>query len=368
MHGELIQELQPCQHQMHADCINNWLITPAAAKLECPSCRQPFKNRSSALDSMSSEDRATTLAAMPFGDRGHAAEEYGARNVAAFVIMKPEQRRTKLAALSAVDRAAILAAMSPEDEADALAVMDQSDRATSLAMILQAIHPTSRAARLAIMSPEERAGTLAALSQEERASTLVAMTPQEMESVKAPMLATALLPWLDVRQRCDVIFKDVGHADAAPIGTPNILKGRTVKSTLRPGTAEHDAHLFETKLLTPLSSVFELDMFAKGFDDEDSSSDSDGSYEDDGMSGMLSGNHFEGWMEEKRQRQKSGTLQTPAGAELLMNIGTTKLKMGDIAGCVEEYLEAKRIWTATGNLQTSNAIGVVKWLASNGHT
>ena len=128
-----------------------------------------------------------------------------------------------------------------------------------------------------------------------------------------------------------------------------------------------DAHLFETTLLIPLSSVFELDMFAKGIDDEDSSSESDDFNEDDGMSGMLSGNHFEGWMEEKRQRQKSSTLCSSSGAELLMNIGTTKLKMGDIAGCVEEYMEAKRIWTATGNLQTANAIGVVKWLAANGH-
>ena len=283
-HGELMQELRPCMCHIHAECIGKWLLTPEAVKLECPNCKQPMKDRSSALDSMTSEDRSETLAAMPFGDRAQAAEEYGARKVAALMIMAPQERRKYLVALSAMDRAAILSAMSPEDEAAALAVMPASDRATSLAVILQVLHPSCRGARLAIMSPEERASTLAAMSQEERSSTLAALSPTEKALITAPMLATALLPWLHGRRRSEVILNEHELARDASSLTPDApsISQTFQESTncaasaqARPGTAVYDEQLFETRLLTPLSSVFQLDTFVKGLDDETSSSDGD---------------------------------------------------------------------------------------------
>lgn len=323
-HGELMQELRPCMCHIHAECIGQWLLTPNAVNLECPNCKQPIKDRSSALDSMSSKDRSETLAAMPFGDRGQAAEEYGARKVAALMMMAPQERREQLVALTAMDRAAILSAMSPEDEAAALAVMPASDRATSLAVILQVLHPSSRGARLAIMSPEERASTLAAMSQEERSSTLAALSPTEKALITAPMLATALLPWLHGRRHSEVSLKLARAASSLTSDAPSISHPFQESTTLesqaasaqcrrvdeeiqaRPGTAVHDEQLFETRLLTPLSSVFQLDTFVKGLDDETSSSDgddarpqwSDSDLEnpDEEVETINTGVHFEKWV------------------------------------------------------------------------
>jgi len=336
-HTEFIQELRPCGHFFHVECLASWILTEAAIKQQCPDCRQPFKDRSSALAAMSSSDRAATLAAMPFGDRGHSAEEFGARLVANLMTMPPEERRDALVVLSSVDRAATLAAMSPEDEASSLAVMDIADRASSLALILAVIHPTSRLSRLDIMSPEERAATLAALSPAERASTMAALTREQLKSITGSMLATPLLPWLhDGPQaarrpkgaQCCLIRAQTAEATAlarslrdgnASSGSgsrpqtslveegaltetqlefdkkcPNSGKFRGVvdvdennvpldwleedseeERESRPGTAVYDERQFETRLLTPLSQVFQLDMFVKGLDDDDMTSSDD---------------------------------------------------------------------------------------------
>ena len=76
---------------------------------------------------------------------------------------------------------------------------------------------------------------------------------------------------------------------------------------------------------------------------------------------------LEGYAEAKRIYVATGTLQTPDGAGLLMSMRTLKLNMGDIEGCVREYKEAVRMWTATGTLQTASAVLVVNRLAAHGH-
>ena len=77
---------------------------------------------------------------------------------------------------------------------------------------------------------------------------------------------------------------------------------------------------------------------------------------------------LEEYIEAKRIRVATGTLQTPGGTALANSMGSLKGKMGDIEGCVRESKEAVRMWIATSTLQTADAVVVVKWLAANGHT
>ena len=56
----------------------------------------------------------------------------------------------------------------------------------------------------------------------------------------------------------------------------------------------------------------------------------------------------------KGVRIATGTLETPEGALLLMNVGVVKGRQGDLNGELEQYdiVEAKRVYIATGTLET----------------
>jgi len=153
--------------------------------------------RGLALETLSPEVRANALMAVPLSLRGDLAEEYGERIAPSLVGLPLDELKIALAALSAVDRAAVLASMSPDEEAVALGVMSHADRAVSLAVIVEMIQPMGRGARLAIMSPEERAGMLVAMPPGERAATLATLTAEERAATVEPMLWTGALPWLD---------------------------------------------------------------------------------------------------------------------------------------------------------------------------
>ena len=44
-----------------------------------------------------------------------------------------------------------------------------------------------------------------------------------------------------------------------------------------------------------------------------------------------------------------------------MSMGTTKLSMGDLEGALQEYNEAKRIYVATGTLETPEGLKERAW-------
>lgn len=63
-------------------------------------------------------------------------------------------------------------------------------------------------------------------------------------------------------------------------------------------------------------------------------------------------------------RELTGTLLTPAGANILGNVGATRLEMGDIQGALDACREGKMIHERAGTLQTPGGRLVLKHLGS----
>jgi len=53
-------------------------------------------------------------------------------------------------------------------------------------------------------------------------------------------------------------------------------------------------------------------------------------------------------------RQRTGTLETPAGADLLMNMGAAREDLGDLDGALRDYESALSLREQTGALETAN--------------